>query len=1012
MSTQPRRLRAGGRIDRSTDVSFTIDGRRLSAHPGDTLASALLANGVIETAPSIYRGRPRGIVAAGVEEPNALVKVRRPGHSVTESMLPATTVELIDGLQATYQSGVGELDPGDDTSVYDKKYVQTDVLVVGAGPAGLGAASEAARTGARVMLVDDRPELGGSLLSELSATVDGESAAAWVARIESELRAEPEVTVLLRTNAFGNYDSNYVVALQNRTDHLGAAGTAPELAGVSRQRLWHIRARQVVLATGAHERPLVFANNDRPGVMLASAVRTYLNRYAVAAGSRVVLATTNDSVYPMLPELIAAGVEIAIVADARTSLSDAARAAREAGIEVLLGATVIDTSGAPRVSSASISQIDADGTPAGPATVIDCDLVAVSGGWSPVVHLHSQRQGRLRWDDDLVAFVPAADVEGQQIIGAARGSFTLDACLAEGARAGAIASFNAGFVTERGAQAFSIDIEVPRPAGAMSDPASTRPEPVSTSGGTAPPRSPGTVSDSGGAPPEPPGLNRPLWVVRGRDGDLAGLDTHFVDLQRDQTVHDVLRATGAGMRSVEHIKRYTSISTANDQGKTSAVNAIGVIATALNGDATPRQVGTTTYRAPYAPVAFAALAGRDVRDLYDPARLTSIHSWHVAHGAEFELIGQWLRPRYYPRDGESMDEAVLRECAATRTSVGMMDATTLGKIEVRGTDAGEFLNRIYTNAFKKLAPGSARYGVMCTPDGMMFDDGVTLRLDERRYFLTTTTGNAARVLDWLEEWHQTEWPTLDLTMTSVTEQWTTVAVVGPKSRAVLAKVAPDLDVSNDAFPFMTFRQTTLASGIPARVCRISFSGELAFEINVSGWYGQQVWEDVYAAGSEFDITPYGTETMHVLRAEKGYPIAGQDTDGSVTPQDLGMEWVVSKVKDFLGRRSYSRSDTARTDRKHLVSVLTADPTLRLPEGTQLVGHTAAVDPGSQPVPMLGHVTSSYHSAALGRSFALALIKNGRNLIGQTLTAAVGDQVVDVVVGETVLYDPEGARRDG
>ena len=355
---------------------------------------------------------------------------------------------------------------------------------------------------------------------------------------------------------------------------------------------------------------------------------------------------------------------------------------------------------------------------------------------------------------------------------------------------------------------------------------------------------------------------------------------------------------------------------------------------------------------------------------------------------------------------------MLRECTAVRGSVGMMDATTLGKIEIWGNDAGEFLNRMYTNAFKKLAPGLARYGVMCTPDGMIFDDGVTLRLDEGRYFMTTTTGGAARVLDWLEEWHQTEWPDLDVTMTSVTEQWTTVAVVGPRSREVIARIAPDLDVDNEAFGFMAFRETTLASGIPARVCRISFSGELAFEVNVSGWYGQQVWEDIYAAGSEFDITPYGTETMHVLRAEKGYPIVGQDTDGSVTPQDAGMAWVVSKVKDFVGKRSYTRSDTARTDRKHLVSVLPADPTLRLPEGTHLIGHTASVNAGIQPVPMLGHVTSSYHSAALGRSFGLALIKNGRNLIGQTLTAAVGDRLVDVVVGETVLYDPEGNRRDG
>jgi sarcosine oxidase subunit alpha len=783
---------------------------------------------------------------------------------------------------------------------------------------------------------------------------------------------------LTRTSAFGVYDANFVIAVQSRTDHLGAAAQVEELGGVSRQRLWHIRAQQVVVATGAHERPLVFADNDRPGIMLASAVRTYLNRYGVAAGSRIVVATTNDSVYAMLPELAAAGVEVEVVADARPTLSAAGRAAQDSGVEVIPAATVVGTAGDPRVTSALVGVIDSTGVAIGSPTEVACDLVAVSGGWSPVVHLHSQRQGRLRWDDALVAFVPTGTVDGQQVVGAARGSFTLEACLADGSRAGAIASFGAGFVTEGGAHALSLPAEQPRPAGDT----------------------------------------QPLWVVRGRDSDLTSLDTHLVDLQRDQTVADVLRATGAGMRSVEHIKRYTSISTASDQGKTSAVNAIGVIAAALNGSsgaeggATPGEIGTTTYRAPYAPVAFAALAGRDRGDLFDPARLTSIHPWHVAAGAEFEIVGQWLRPWYYPRDGESLDQAVLRECVAVRTSVGMMDATTLGKIEIWGADAGEFLNRVYTNAFKKLKPGSARYGVMCTPDGMMFDDGVTLRIDEGRYFMTTTTGGAARVLDWLEEWHQTEWPSLDVTRTSVTEQWTTIAVVGPDSRAVIAKLAPELDVTNDAFGFMTFRETVLASGIPARVCRISFSGELAFEVNVSGWYGAQVWEDIHAAGEEFAITPYGTETMHVLRAEKGYPIVGQDTDGSVTPQDAGMEWVVSKVKDFIGKRSYTRSDTARTDRKHLVSVLPVDPTLRLPEGTHLIGHTTTVNAGIQPVPMLGHVTSSYHSAALGRSLALALIKNGRNLIGQTLTAAVGDDLVDVVVGDTVLYDPEGNRRDG
>ncbi|MCA4134557.1 sarcosine oxidase subunit alpha family protein [Arthrobacter sp. M4] len=973
MTPQPHRISEGGRIDRSQELAFTVDGKSYVGHPGDTLASALLANGVIETAPSLYQKRRRGILAAGIEEPNALVKVQNHGRGgVNESMLPATTVELTDGLAASYLSGLGQLDPAEDTAVYDKKYVHTDVLVIGAGPAGLAAAKSAAVTGARVILIDDQPELGGSLLSAPRTVVEGVPALEWVDAIRKELESAEEVTVLTRTNAFGNYDSNYVIALQNRTDHLGSAAAAPELAAVSRQRLWHIRAQQVVVATGAHERPIVFRNNDRPGVMLASAVRSYINRYAVAPGTRVVIGTNNDSAYALVSELTAAGVTIAAIADARTEVSDAASAAAAQGIKVLSGSAVVDTTGDPRVSGAVVRSLDADGVAQGPAVELDCDLVAVSGGWSPVTHLHSQRQGRVRWDDNLVAFVPSDSVDGQQIVGAARGSFATEDCVAEGSHSGSVAAFNAGFVNEQGTTTLAVP----------------------------------------SYPPAVQGSTRPLWLVRQEGEDLSELHEHFVDLQRDQSVADVLRATGAGMRSVEHVKRYTSISTANDQGKTSGVNAIGVIAAALNGGATPGEIGTTTYRAPYAPVAFAALAGRERGDLFDPARLTSIHPWHVANGAEFEIVGQWLRPWYYPQPGEDLDAAVARECSAVRESVGFMDATTLGKIEIWGSDAGEFLNRIYTNAFKKLAPGSARYGVMCKPDGMIFDDGVTLRVDDNRFFMTTTTGGAARVLDWLEEWLQTEWPELDVNCTSVTEQWSTIAIVGPKSREVVAKLAPQLDVTNDAFPFMTFRETTLASGIPARVCRISFSGELAFEINVSGWYGQQVWEDVAAAGAEFNITPYGTETMHVLRAEKGYPIVGQDTDGTVTPQDAGMEWIVSKAKDFVGKRSFAREDTKRTDRKHLVGLLPVDTSFRLPEGTQLVEKGIDCNPDFAPVPMLGHVTSSYHSQALGRSFALALIKNGRNLIGQTLVAPVGDQLVDVVVAETVLFDPEGKRRDG
>ncbi len=953
MSRQPNRLPARGRIDRDLPLEITVDGRDLPAYAGDTVASALLANGIVAVAPSIYRGRPRGIVAAGVEEPNALVRVEGP---CSESMLQATTVEAYDGLAAETLSGLGRLDPTPDPAVYDKKYVHAEVLVVGAGPAGLAAARAAARSGCRVILVDEQPEAGGSLLSGRGETVDGRPAPEWVAAVLAELADAPEVTVLRRTTAFGSYDDNYLLALERRTDHLGPA--AP--AGVSRQRVWHIRAGQVVIATGAHERPLVFANNDLPGVMLASAVRGYLNRYAVTAGSRVVVDTTNDSAYGTVEDLHAAGVEVVAVIDARPEPSvRATEVVAATGVRLLLGSTVVEATGTDRVDGVLVSAIDADGLPIGETERLGCDLLAVSGGWSPVVHLHSQRQGRLRWDDAIAGFVPDGVVRDQQVAGAAAGTYDLAGCVAAGAAAGA------------------------RAAGLP-------------------------ATDAENTPASP---TRQLWLVPGLTGTPGDWDTHFVDLQRDSTVADVWRSTGAGMHSVEHVKRYTSIGTAHDQGKTSGVNAIGVIAQAL-GAGGLAELGTTSYRAPYTPVAFAALAGRERGDLFDPVRTTSIHPWHVEHGAEFENVGQWKRPWYYPRPGEDIDAAVARECRAARTGVAFMDATTLGKIEVCGPDAGEFLNRIYTNAFKKLPVGSARYGVMCTADGMIFDDGVTLRLAEDRYFLTTTTGNAAGVLDWLEEWLQTEWPELDVYCTSVTEQWSTIAVVGPRSREVVAGLAPELDVSNDAFGFMTFRETVLASGVPARICRISFSGELAFEINVSSWYGLAVWEQVYDAGRALGITPYGTETMHVLRAEKGYPIVGQDTDGTVTPQDAGMAWVVSKQKDFVGKRSFSRADTARTDRKHLVGLLPVDRVTRLPEGTQLVAADTPVTPEAGPVPMLGHVTSSYHSVALERPFALALVADGRNRVGQTVVAPVGDQLVEVLVTDPVLYDPEGSRRDG
>ncbi|GAA1406120.1 sarcosine oxidase subunit alpha [Glutamicibacter uratoxydans] len=958
----PAAVASSAVVDRDDLLSLSVDGQELQAYRGDTVASAMLANGLRSCGKSLYLGRPRGIFAAGVEEPNALITVgARHGQDINESMLPATTVSVTQDLNATLLSGLGVLDPNTDPAYYDHVHEHTDVLVVGAGPAGLAAAREASRSGARVLLLDERAVAGGSLRDTAGEQIDGKDSNVWIDEVAAELAAAEETTHLQRTTVIGSYDANYVIAVQRRTVHLdGPAG-----AGVSRERVWHIRANQVVLATGAHERPLVFENNDRPGIMLAGSVRSYLNRYGVRAGSNIVVATTNDSVYPLVAELAATG-GVAAVVDARHTVSAAAAEAVAAGVQVISGSVVADTQADENgeLSGVSIAELDEDNN-LGASRTLEADVLAVSGGFNPVVHLYSQRQGKLSWDTRIHAFVPGDPIANQHLAGAITGLLDTASALSAGAATGAAAASAAGY---------EHIASVPQ------------------------------------ALPAPSGETRPVWLVPSLSGDEAvHYKNHFVDLQRDQTVADVLRATGAGMQSVEHIKRYTSISTANDQGKTSGVAAIGVIAAVL-GIENPAEIGTTTFRAPYTPVAFAALAGRTRGQLLDPARLTPMHSWHLAQGAKFEDVGQWKRAWYYPQDGEDMEAAVYRECAAVRDSVGMLDATTLGKIEIRGKDAAEFLNRIYTNGYTKLKVGMARYGVMCKADGMVFDDGVTLRLAEDRFLMHTTTGGAANVLDWLEEWLQTEWPELDVVCTSVTEQLATVGVVGPRSRDVIAKLVSGLDVSNEAFPFMSFRDVTLDSGIEARISRISFSGELAFEIAIPSWHGLRVWEDVFEAGQEFNITPYGTETMHVLRAEKGFIIVGQDTDGTVTPQDAGMEWVVSKVKDFVGKRSFSREDNQREDRKHLVSVLPVDKSLRLAEGAALIADGAVATEGV--TPMEGWVTSSYNSAALGRTFGLALIKNGRNRIGETLQTPVNGQLVDVTIGETVLFDPEGSRRDG
>jgi sarcosine oxidase, subunit alpha len=896
------RLDTGGFIDRSQPLRFCFDDVCYVGYAGDTLASALLANGVRHLATSVALGRPRGVVTAGPEEPSAVVRVEAP---FAEPMVTATTIELSDGFVGSSLAGRGRLAQTADPARYDGVNAHCEVLVVGGGSAGLAAAIQAGGSGGRVMLIDERPAPGGWALGRR----DRRDA---VATAAAELAAMPNVRVLPRTTAFGYYDDNYVVAVERRTAHLGSR--APK--GVARERLWRIRAAHVVLATGAHERPIAFANNDLPGVMLAGSAQAYVNRYAVRPGQRSVVFTNNDSAYRAAADLAAAGVDIVAIVDTR------AESAAVQQFEGLAGHVVVAADGAGQVESVTIAP-----RAGGESLTLAIDLLAVSGGWNPVVQLFGQSGGTLAWSEQIAAFVPRQSRQRVSAVGAA--------------------------------------------SGAGLDPV------------------------------------EPFWFVQSADPQLS-----FVDLQRDVTVSDVRRAVGANLRSVEHVKRYTTAGTAHDQAKTSGLLASAVVAEAL-GDHIA-EVGTPAARSPYAPVCFATLAGRAGGDLLDPIRVTSIHDRHDEHGASFENVGQWKRPLYYPRPGEDLDAAVLRECAAARSTVALMDASTLGKIELQGPDAAEFLDLVYTNLISTLRVGSIRYGVMCHADGMIFDDGTVLRLAPDRFLITTTTGNAAAVLDWMEEWLQTEWPHLRAYCTCVTEQWATIALVGPKSRAVLAELAPELAVDNDSFPFMTWRDAVV-TGLDARVCRISFSGELAYEISVTWTRGLALWDAIVAAGKPFGITPYGTETMHVLRAEKGYPIIGQDTDGTVTPHDLGMEWVVSKKKrDFIGKRSYSRADNQRSDRRQLVGLLPVDRQLRLAEGTQLI-ETSEI--GRPPVPMLGHVTSSYLSAELGRTFALALVASGRARIGTRIKAVVGDRTVGdrtvtVDVVAPVFVDPQGARRDG
>lgn len=993
------RLSSGGRIDRGRTIGFTFNGRAYQGFAGDTLASALLANGVSLVARSWKYHRPRGILSAGVEEPNALVQLFHGARTVPNARM--TEVSLVEGLTARsihaspsvefdvravnswfarlipagfyyktfmasqaawhrYEkhirasSGLGASPTEADPDRYEKRYAHCDVLVVGGGIAGLTAALAAGRSGARVMLCDEQSEFGGWLLAS-DESIDGLPATQWVAQALARLAAMPEVSLLPRTTAFGYQDHDLVTLLERRADHLPANEQPP-----FRERLWKLRAKQVVLATGAHERPLVFANNDLPGVMLAGAVSTYVRRYAVLPGRDAVVFTNNDAGYDAALALQAAGGAVRVV-DARSALSGSlSQRAHAAGIEILFGHVVTEARGNKRVRGVVVQPLGADDALAGSPRRFDCDLLAVSGGFSPVVHLHCQAGSRPVWDDALAAFVPGKAAQAERSAGACGGAQGLQACTRDGLAVGAAAAQAAGF---------------------------------DVTGETAPAIA---ASDAGDI--------RALWLVPHPKGVGRG-PKQFVDLQNDVAASDIYLAVREGFESIEHVKRYTAMGFGTDQGKTGNINGMGIAAMAL-GKTIP-QVGTTTFRPNYTPVTFGAVAGLELGDAFEPVRTTALHAWHVEHGAVFEDVGQWKRPWYYAKAGEDVHAAVKREVLAARNAVATLDASTLGKIDVQGPDAVTFLNWIYCNAYTKLEVGKCRYGLMLDENGMVFDDGVIVRLAEQHFLLHTTSGGAARVLAWLERWLQTEWPQFKVYLTSVTDHWSTTAVVGPKSREVLRKLCGDVDFDDAAFPFMSYREGTVA-GVQARIMRISFSGERSYEVNVPSAEAMKVWEAIHAAGAPFGITPYGTETMHVLRAEKGYVVVGHDTDGSVTPIDLGMGSMVAKTKDCLGKRSLARSDTARAQRKQFVGLLTEDPQIVLTEGAQILA--GAAEP--IPAPMAGHVTSSYASPTLGRSIALGLVKGGLDRMGERVQVSMRDgRTVAATIANPVFFDPKSERQN-
>ncbi len=990
------RLANLGLINRDKKISFKFNGKKYFGFEGDTIASALLANGIHLVGRSFKYHRPRGFFGAGVDEPYAIVQMVR--NKETEPNVRATEQELFEGLDAksvncwpsvnfdigainnffnkflpagfyyktfmwpksfwyrVYEpfirkaAGFGVASTKYDSERYEHKYEYCDLLITGSGPAGLAGAYTAAKSGARIILAEEKPRFGGSLLTS-DVNIGNQSGKDWADKIIAELKEMPNVTIKNRAQVFGYYDHNMLVMSEKVSDHLPKSKKF-----TPKQRLWYVRAKEVLISSGSIERPIVFGNNDTPGVVLASAAKEYLKVYGVLVGKKPLVFTNNDSAYETAIEFKKYGIDV-IVLDTRINpKSEIIEEAKDLGIEIKFSHVVVAANGYKKVKSAQISKLSDNKKDLGKIEIIKCDCICVSGFWTPTIHLSSQSGNKTKFDEKIDAFVPGTSKQNETTIGSANGIFNLEETLKK--------SFEKGQELAKKITNNDLKISVPQ----VSEKKSTN--------------------------------HDKFWCVPLPDKKNY---KRFLDFQNDVTVSDIELALREGYRSIEHVKRYTTLGMATDQGKTSNLNGLQLVSDVEN-KVVP-SVGHTTFRPPYTPVSIGAIVGREVGKHSKPTRKSPMHSWHEKNNAIFVDAGIWLRPRYYKKGNEDLFEASKREAENVRKNVGVCDVTTLGKIDIKGPDAAEFLNRVYTNAWLKLPVGKARYGVMLREDGIVMDDGTTTRISENHYHMTTTTAQAANVLSHLEYYLQLVWPDLNVNVVSTTEQWAGAAIAGPKSRDLLQKLFPDLDTSNDGLPFMGYVESKLF-GVTAKIFRISFSGELAYEVNVESDNGNYMWEKIMDIGKEFKIQPYGTEALSTLRIEMGH-VAGTELDGRTIPYDNGLDGLVSKNKDFIGKRSLNRKAFIATNRQKVVGVVPLDKKTSIPEGSHLV-----VDENAKlPNPKLGHISASCWSVEYNNPFSLAILKDGKNMIGKKLFALspLKNKSIPVEIVSSHYVDPKGER---